>query len=107
MLELKLRGILFFVVKGFSKGSSRREALVEAKKPINIPRGFSYKLDYKPSWIIQKSLSYVLKSNRVAIAIPGINNRIMWIDIKNELTDKIGDEILLCFALQSNMNALT
>ena len=52
VLELRKRNFLFFIVKSFGKSSDRKNALLKAKRPINIPRGFVYKLDYKPLWII-------------------------------------------------------
>ena len=93
-LELMKRDILFFIVRGFGKSSSRKEALLEAKRPVNIPRGFTYKLDYKPLRVFQESLNHILKGKVTAVAVPGANNKIMWIDIERDLVNEIGSDIL-------------
>ena len=91
-VELWKRGFLVFAIKGVGYGFSRREALLEAKKPVTIPRGFVYRLDYRSRQVTIASLNFLRKGG--GLAVPGINNGLMWIDIEGRLAGEMGDMVL-------------
>jgi len=77
--ELRRRGFTVIACRGI--GDSDREA----KRPVNIPRGFDYAFG-KPSLDLTES-TIKLVENRQALAfgIPGAPNRILWLDIEAKL----------------------
>ena len=87
--ELLRRGFTVFAVRG------RGQTLDECKMPLNIPRGFKYERSSKNVEITRHTLRLIEEGKAHAIAVAGIVNDIMWIDVEHTVLERGWFEILI------------
>ena len=86
--ELVRRRFLIIPVKSYGT------TLKEAKAPI-IPRNFQYKLTYRPMMITKKTIDLIRAGKITAFGIPGINNKLIWLDIEADVVNSLGENRIL------------
>ena len=90
--ECRRRGLIVLPARGYSSvKDSVEDAVDECKRPV-IPRGYiKYELDYTPAdpdpWSLTEEKIKSLEA--VAVCIPAINNRLIFVDIEGQLLDKL------------------